>query len=106
MVTLMLDTNRYAEFVIVPLVIDQLYVAPLCAGTLAFADVEAQTEGGAVIDADGGLLMRTEAVELLPQPAEEVTAIASVTLPEAPGVKMMALVPAPPVIVPLVIDQL
>src|SRR5438045_3421369 len=95
-----------APLVMVPLVIDQLYVAPACAATLAFADALAQTDDGVVIVAVGAALIGTDALELLLQPAEEVTVIASATLPDAPGVKVMAFVPAPPVMVPLVIDQL
>jgi len=92
--------------VIAPLVMLQLYVAPACAATLAFAAVEAQTAGGARIDADGAPLIGIETVELLLQPADEVTVIATVTLPLVPGVNVMAFVPVPPVMVPLRIDQL
>jgi FtsP/CotA-like multicopper oxidase with cupredoxin domain len=83
-----------------------VYVAPACAATLAFAAVDAQTAGGAVIAADGAPLIGIDTVELLLQPAEDVTVIATVTLPLDAGVNVMAFVPAPPVMVPFRIDQL
>lgn len=95
-----------APLVIEPLVTLQLYVAPLCAVTLALADVEAQTDDGAVVVADGAALIGIVAFELLAQPLGAVTVIESATLPVDPGVKVMAFVPAPPVMLPLLIDQL
>jgi hypothetical protein len=74
--------------------------------TLAFAAVEAQAAGGPVIADDGAPVIGIETVELLLQPADDVTVIATVTLPVAPGVKEMTFVPPPPVIVPFRIDQL
>jgi len=70
------------------------------------AAVDAQTEAGAVMAADGAPVIGSVAVELLLQPADDVTVIASVTLPLAPGVKVIAFVPLPLVMLPLRIDQL
>jgi hypothetical protein len=70
------------------------------------ATVDAQTDAGAVMAADGAPVIGSVTVELLLQPAEEVTVIASVTLPLAAGVKVMAFAPLPPVMLPLRIDQL
>lgn len=66
----------------------------------------AQTDAGAVIVADGVALIGTFAFELLEQPLAEMTVIESETLPDGAGEKVMAFVPLPPVMVPLVIDQL
>src|ERR1051326_4453767 len=90
-----------APLLMLPLVMLQLYVAPDCAATLALATAEAQTAAGAVIVDDGAPVIGIETLELLLQPADEVTVIATVTLPELAGVKVMAFVPAPPVMVPL-----
>jgi hypothetical protein len=81
-------------------------VAPGCIGTLALPAVEAQTAGGAVIAAVGAPLIGIETLALLLQFADEVTVIATVTLPLLPGVKVMAFVPPPLVIVPFRTDQL
>ena len=62
--------------------------------------------GGAEMADDGAPLIGIETVELLLQPAVDVTVIATVTFPVVPGVKVMAFVPPPPVMVPLRIDQL
>jgi len=87
--------------------IDQLYVAPLTAVTEAVLPVErAQTDDGAVIVQSGGWLMGTVTPVLVQeQPAALVTEIPRVTLPLAPAVKVMELVPSPPVMMPLVMDQ-
>lgn len=74
-----------APALIVPLVMLQLNVAPDCAGTLALATVDAQTAGGAVMVDDGALLIGMETVELLLQPAADVTVIATVTFPGRPA---------------------
>src|SRR5437763_10436882 len=75
-----------APLVIEPLVTLQLYVAPLCAVTLALADAAAQTDGGAVIVADGAALIGIVAFELLAQPLVAMTVIERTTLPVDPGV--------------------
>jgi hypothetical protein len=95
-----------APLVMEPFVTVHVYVAPVWSGTLALPGPEAQTEAGAVIVADGAVLIGTFALELLEQPFTEMTVMPRVTLPEAAGEKLMAFVPEPPVIVPLVIDQL
>jgi hypothetical protein len=89
---------------IVPLVIVQAYVTPPCAATLAFAAAFAQTFGGALITGDGGTLIGIVALPFVVHPPF-VTLTLTVTLPLAPAVKVIAFVPAPAVIVPLVIDH-
>ena len=51
-------------------------------------------------------MIGTVAFELLEQPFVEMTVMARATVPEAAGVKVMADVPLPPVMEPLVIVQL
>ena len=95
-----------APLTIVPLVTVQLYVAPLVAVTLALPFVDAQIEEGAVIaDAGAGLIV-TFALPLAEQLVASVTVTLRATTPEAPGLKVMAFVPWPLVIAPLVIVQL
>ena len=87
---------------IVPPVIVHAYVAPACEATLALALPFGQMFDGARIDEAGEGLIGIDALELLPQPFA-LTLTATVTFPEEPAVNVMALVAAPPVIVPLVI---
>ena len=91
--------------VIVPLVIVHVYVAPVCDATLAFAEVDAHTEAGALIVAVGEGLIGTATLPLFVQPAVDVIVMASATLPDEAAVKVIAFVPAPALIVPLVIVQ-
>src|SRR5947208_551336 len=65
----------------------------------------AQVVDGPVIDGAGTALIGMVTLEALLQPPFE-TVTFSVTLPEAPAVKEIAFVPAPPLIVPLVMLQL
>jgi hypothetical protein len=95
-----------APLLMVPLVMLQPYVAPACAATLALPTVPAHMAGGAVMAEEGAPLIGIETVELRLQPAGDVTVIATVTLPVAAGVKVMAFVPLPPVMMPFRIDQL
>ena len=88
----------------VPLVIVQLYPAPACDGTLAVADDAGQIDAGAVIVALGGALMGTVALVLVLHPFA-VTVRLRTTLPDAPAVNVMALVPRPVLMAPLVMDQ-
>lgn len=89
--------------VIVPFVIVQVYVAPATAATEAEADAPLQIAAGAVIVALGTALTLTVAFALPPQ-LLLVTVTPSDTGPEA-DVNVIALVPLPLVIVPLVIVQ-
>jgi len=85
-----------------PFVIVQLYVAPAIGLTLAFADALAHMFDGAVIVGAGGVLIATLALPV-PLHVPFVTLIASVTLPDAPAVKLIAFVPCPLLIVPFAI---
>lgn len=81
-----------------------MYVAPDCDGTLAFADPAGHIDGGAVIVVFGGALIGTVALVLVLQPPA-VTVTLRTTLPDAPAVNVMALVPRPPEMEALVMDQ-
>ena len=89
---------------IVPFVIVHAYVAPACDGTLALALPFAQMFAGARIAAAGVALMFIDAFEALVQPFA-LTVTLSVTLPDAPAVKLIAFVFCPLLIVPFVIDH-
>jgi D-arabinose 5-phosphate isomerase GutQ len=93
--------------VMVPLVIPQEYVAPAPAfGTDAVCPDElAQTDDGAVIVASGSGSIVTLVELLVEQPAEVWTVTERPTGPEAEALKVMVEVPAPAVMVPLVIPQ-
>ena len=83
----------------------QLYVAPVCAGIDAALPLEAsQTVDGAVMTAVGFAAMATTCESLLAQPFAVTVTLRDVE-PEDPAVNVMDEVPAPPVIVPFVIDQ-
>jgi hypothetical protein len=91
--------------VIVPPVMPQVKVAPARAGTdAAFPVLEAQTDAGAVMTAEGRGLMATDAL-----PVEEHPLFVTVTLrltgPVDPAVNWIAFVPEPEVIVPFVMPQ-
>ena len=83
----------------------QANVTPDCGGTLAVTVLFAQVVAGAEIVAIGAGLMATVALPLPLQLLAFVTVTESVTLPELPAVKVMALVPWPVVMPPLAIVQ-
>ena len=78
--------------VIVPPEIVQVYVAPGCDATEAFALAFAQTFAGAVMVTACSCEIGIVAVEVAVQPPE-VTTMPSPTLPEAPAMKVMFGVP-------------
>ena len=65
----------------------------------------AQAVAGAVTDVAGGVVIVNEPLPVLTQPLL-VTVTVRPTVPDAPAVNVIALVVAPAVIVPLVMDQL
>jgi len=83
----------------------QANVTPDCGGTLAVTVLFGQAVAGAEIVAIGAGLMATVALPLPLQLLAFVTVTDSVTLPELPAVKVMALVPWPVVMPPLAIVQ-
>ena len=93
-----------APLVIVPLVIVHAYDAPLIAAVEALPVVPAQIAAGAVMEGAGSAFTATVAFADALQLLESVTVTPSDTGPEV-EVKVIAFVPAPPVIVPFVIVQ-
>lgn len=86
--------------VIVPFVIDHVYVAPACAATLAAAVAFAHIVDGAVIVAETGAFTTMDALLLLVQPP--FVAVIETWMGEVvPAVTTMLFVPCPDVIVAL-----
>jgi hypothetical protein len=95
-----------APLVNVPFVIVQAYEAPAPPSTTdALPAAPTHRAAGAVMVADGAALIVTLAEALAPHPAPLSTVIPRETLPEGPGMKAMLRVPAPEVMLPLVIVQ-
>jgi hypothetical protein len=95
--------------VIVPLLMDQAYLAPLppLATDAVLPAEPAHTEAGAVMVATGSA---TTAIDLLPEealhPTALITVTESVTEPDAGAVNVMILLPPPDVMVAFVTVQL
>lgn len=95
-----------APAVMIPFVMVQTYVAPVPASeTEATPLPPTQTPAGAVIAVDGDALITTFWDPLAEQPASLWTVTDRLVEPLIPAVNMTFGVPAPPVIVPFVIDQ-
>jgi hypothetical protein len=95
-----------APAVIAPPVMVHAYVAPACDGTDATSPgMPVVTTEGAEIATTDALETRTFAVPVAVTPAALVTTQVTTRVPGAPAVKVIALVPAPAVMVPPVIDH-